>query len=176
MPILHTLKVFRPALLRIESREWLIFYFGTSSESLITGWRVSVSKRRFQGWVSGVLWCNVWAMNVRWRRVKDKPGAGISLLLSKSIKVVVKFNALIRRTNPVLTVLMPLQQFPLRNDTVFHPGIFETKIEIEVFLLHPPTPIPVTGEIKNSYSPGGRIRKRCMRGSDSISAPQRRNI
>ena len=35
--------------------------------------------------VSVVLWCNISVMNLIWERVKEKPGAGISLLLSKNI-------------------------------------------------------------------------------------------
>ena len=46
--------------------------------------------------VSVVLRCNVWVMNVKWGRVKEKPGAGISLLLSKSNKWRVSYSHVFR--------------------------------------------------------------------------------
>ena len=48
---------------------------------------------------SVVLWCNVWVMNVRKGRVKEKPCVSISLHFKKRNDLAARFNVCIRWTN-----------------------------------------------------------------------------
>ena len=77
LPVRHL----EPPIQRIKAELWPIFNFCTTSAGRIAGWWLTVGMRRVC-----VLYYNLWVRNMRWERVKTKPGAGISLHFSKSTK------------------------------------------------------------------------------------------
>ena len=72
---------------KIEVRMWSIFHFCTTLTHQIRC--VTAQDIRL---------CNVWVMNVKWKGQR-RPGASISLLLSKSTEGATRLNVPIRRTN-----------------------------------------------------------------------------
>ena len=126
----------------------------------------------FESVRQATLWCNLWVMNVRWGKVKGKPGAGISLIFSKSTKETARLNVS-HPTDELLSTELMFSHVLLKN-LGFNPRIIGT--ETSDWSSAPPPSIPKEKYfkiiIKNFYPARDRIRNRSVQNSDSATEPQ----
>ena len=75
---LSHLWILSSVLLRIEARVLPILYMCTNYR-MICSWKYE-DMSRTNVCINVVLWCNVWGMNVRWGRMRGKPGISIPIV------------------------------------------------------------------------------------------------